>query len=197
MQLTKGSIKVANFASEKCVGTLNEVPICLGDLVVPMDFLVLDQTPYDIIVGMPTMIQLRAHLDYYHMVLKINYGENTEISNYEYKRDNGNTSEDEFKSDSADEDEQQVEDAIEELILMLNESEKKTKSSDKDQLGDKKLSHQDSRDTEAVKKIIRASRSNFQFAWRRDPVNSISHSPFWIDVIESYIPEGKADVAFL
>ncbi len=38
MQPTNCSIKVANCASEKCVGTLNEVPISLGELVVPIDF---------------------------------------------------------------------------------------------------------------------------------------------------------------
>ena len=56
MQSTNRSIKVANCASENCVGTLNEVPISLGELAVPMRFLVLDETPYDILIGLPTMI---------------------------------------------------------------------------------------------------------------------------------------------
>ena len=74
MQPTNMSIKVANCASEKFVGTLNEVPISLGELVVPMNFLVLDDTPYDILIGLPTMIQLGARPDYYRMVLKIHCG---------------------------------------------------------------------------------------------------------------------------
>ncbi len=71
MQPANRSIKVANFASEKFVGTLNEVTISLGELVVPMDFLVVEETPYDIIIGLPTMIQVRARPDYYRMALKI------------------------------------------------------------------------------------------------------------------------------
>ncbi len=96
------------------------------------------------------MIQLRARLDYYRMVLKIHYGGDSEILYYEYERDNGNTSEDEFTSDSADEDEHEVEDSIEELVLMLNEPEKKTESSDEDQLVAQKLSDLNSKDAEAV-----------------------------------------------
>ncbi len=47
------------------------------------------------------------------------------------------------------------EDSKEELVLMLNEPEKKTESSDEDQLVDEKLSHLNTQDAEAVKKIIR------------------------------------------
>ena len=155
MQTTNQSIKVASCASEKCVGTLNEVPISFGELVVSMDFLVLEETPYDILFGLPTMIQLRARPDYYRMVLKIHYGGDYEILNYEYERDNGNTSEDEFTSDSADEEEREVKESIEELILVLNEPEKKRESNDEDQLVDEKISHLNSKDAEAVKKFMR------------------------------------------
>ncbi len=110
MQPTNIYIKVANCASEKCVGTLNEVPISMGELVVPMDFLALEETPYDILIGLPAVIQLRARPDYYRMVLKIHNGGDSEILNYEYERDSGYTSEDEFKSASADDVEQEVED---------------------------------------------------------------------------------------
>ena len=44
MQPNIRCIKVANCASEKYVGTLNEVPISMGESVVPMDFLVLEET---------------------------------------------------------------------------------------------------------------------------------------------------------
>ncbi len=71
MHPTNRSIKVANCASEKGVGTLNEVPISLGELAVRMDYLVLEETPYDILIGLPTMIQLRARPDYYCIVLEI------------------------------------------------------------------------------------------------------------------------------
>ncbi len=143
----KRSIKVANCASEKCEGTLNEVPISMGDVVVLMDFLVLEEAPYDIMISLPTMIQLCDRPDYYRMIQKIHYGRDSEILNYEYERDNGNTSEDEFTSDSADEDENEIEDSVEELVLMLNEPEKKIYSSCEDQLLDEKLSHLNTKDS--------------------------------------------------
>ena len=108
MQTTKRSIKVADSASEKCVGTLNKVPMSMGQLVVTMDFLVLKEAPLDILIGLPTMIQLRVRPNYYRMVLKIHYGGDSEKLNYEYERDNGITSKDEFTSGSAGEDEQEV-----------------------------------------------------------------------------------------
>ncbi len=155
MQPSNRSIKVANCASEKCVGALNEVPISMGELIVHMDFLVLEETSYDILIGLPTMMQLRARSDYYRMVLKIYYAGDSEILNDEYERDNSNTSEDELTSDSADDDEHEIEDSVEELILILNEPEKKTDSSDEDQFLDEKLSHLNTKDAESVRQIVR------------------------------------------
>ncbi len=63
----------------------------------------------------------------------MHYGSDSEIWNHEYEQDNCNTSEYEFTSNSADKDEREVEKSIEELVLMLKESEKKTESSDEDQ----------------------------------------------------------------
>ena len=58
MQPTNHSIKVANCASEKCVGTLKEIPISMGELVGPMDFVVLEETTFNILIGLRTMTQL-------------------------------------------------------------------------------------------------------------------------------------------
>ncbi len=66
------------------------------------------------------------------MVLEIHCGGDSEILNYEYERDGGNTSEYEFTLDSAEDDKQEIEHSIEELVLMLNEPEKKTESSDEE-----------------------------------------------------------------
>ncbi len=96
MKATNRAIKVANYASEKCEGTLKEVPISLGDLVVPMDLHVLEEALYHIFISSLAMIQLHARPDYYRMALKIYHGGDSEIFNYEYERDIGNTSEDEF-----------------------------------------------------------------------------------------------------
>ncbi len=54
------------------------------------------------------MIQLCARPHYHRMVLKIHYGGDSEILNYEYERDSGYNSEYECTSASADEDEQEV-----------------------------------------------------------------------------------------
>ena len=133
MQLTNRAIKVAHCASEKCVGTLNEVPISMGELVVPMDFLVLEETLYDILMDLPSMIRLRACPYYYCMVQKFRYGGDSEILNHEYERYSAHNSEDEFTSPIADEDEHEVQESEEELVLMVNEPEKKTKSSEDDE----------------------------------------------------------------
>ncbi len=66
------------------------------------------------------------------MVLKIHDRGDSEILNYKYERAGAYTSEDEFTSDSIEEDEQEMEHSIEELVLMLNEPEKKTESIDED-----------------------------------------------------------------
>ena len=155
MQSTNRSVKVANCASYRCVGTLNEVPISVGELVVPMVFLVPEETPYDILIGLPAMIQLCACPDYYRMVLKIHYEGDSGILNYAYDRDSVCISQDKFTSASADEEEHKVEELVEELVLMLSEPEKKAESSDENQFPEEKLSHLRTKDAELVKKIIR------------------------------------------
>ncbi len=72
------------------------------------------------------MIQIRPRPYYY---LKIHYGGDSEILNCEYERGNGNISEYELTSDSADEDEWEVKNSIKELVLMLKEYEKNIESS--------------------------------------------------------------------
>ena len=71
MQPTNCSIKAENSASERCVGTLNEVLVSLGEFAVPLDFFDTGEDPYDIFNGLSTMIQLRERPDYYRMALKI------------------------------------------------------------------------------------------------------------------------------
>ncbi len=79
---------------------------------------------------MPTMIQLRARKHEYRMALTIHCGGDSEILYYEYNRNCGNTSDGEFTSGSADDDGQEIEQSIEELFQLLNETEKKKESRD-------------------------------------------------------------------
>ena len=61
----------------------------MGELVVPLEFLVIESSAYDLIIGVQTMIKLRARPDYYLMVLKVCFEGDSEILNYEYEREVG------------------------------------------------------------------------------------------------------------
>lgn len=87
-------IHVTNCSSERCFGSLENVPVQMGELVVCLDFLILDESACDVIVGLPIMIQLRDRSDYYRIMIKIHFTGDSEILNYEYEYEN--KSEDEF-----------------------------------------------------------------------------------------------------
>ncbi len=120
-----------------------------------MDFLGLERTPFGILIGLPTMIQLQVRPDYYRMVLNVHYGGDSEILNYECERDSGYTSEYQFTSDSAIYDKHEEEDSIEELVLMLNEPQRNSPTQDECQLIEEKLSQLNEEDSEAFERIVR------------------------------------------
>ena len=93
---------------------------------------------YNIFIGLLTMVQLPVHSDCYSMVMKIDCRRDSGILNHEYDGEGGNTSNDESLSDTAEEDEQEMEESVEVLLLMLNAPEKKRESSDKDTLVNQK-----------------------------------------------------------
>ncbi len=70
----------------------------MGELIIPLDFLLIEESLYDVIMGLSTMVRLRERPDYNRMLLKIHFKGDSEILNYEYERGNGNASEDEFTS---------------------------------------------------------------------------------------------------
>ncbi len=151
MKQTNQNIKVTNCASKKCVGKLNEIMGSMGELVVPMNISVLEETLEDILFSLPTMNQLRVHPYYYPMILKVHYGGDYEILNYKYEWCSGNTSEDRFRSDGADEGEQEVEESIKEFVLMLNKPEKRTENSGEDQMVDENISNMSKKDSSRSK----------------------------------------------
>ena len=65
----------------------------MGELVVRIEFLLIESSPYDVIIGLPTTIKLRARPDYYRMVLEVHFEGDSEILNYESEREVGHTSE--------------------------------------------------------------------------------------------------------
>lgn len=52
---TNRHITVAGNGKREVIGELRGVPIKLGDLTVPLNFLVLADTPFEVIIGLPTM----------------------------------------------------------------------------------------------------------------------------------------------
>lgn len=129
---TKRGIKVDNCSSERCVESLENVPVKMGELVVPLDLLILDGSPYDVIVGLTTMIHPRARPDYYQMLISIHFNCHSEMLNYDYEHENGHTWEDEFtttrSNDTVDEGSE------DELVLMLRHEDLGYGDNDEDEL---------------------------------------------------------------
>lgn len=85
------------------------------------DFTSFDESPYDVIVGLPTMIQFREWPDYYRMLIMIHLNVELEILNYEYEHKNGHTSENEFTSTgSEDIIDDRTEDELALILLHVN-----------------------------------------------------------------------------
>ncbi len=59
----------------------------MGELIIPLDFLLIEESLYDVIIGLPTMVRLRARPGYNRMLLKIHVKGDSEILNYEYERE--------------------------------------------------------------------------------------------------------------
>ena len=59
---TKKHITVADGKISPCVGSLRQVPVSFGGLVNKMDFLVVTRTPYDVMVGMPSLEELETFI---------------------------------------------------------------------------------------------------------------------------------------
>ncbi len=101
MMLTNRFSKICELCPEKC-GYVQGGTGKHGKVGSTNNFLVLEDTTYDILIGLPTMIQSRARPEYYRIVLKIHYGGDSEILNYEYKRASCKTSKEKFKTDCVD-----------------------------------------------------------------------------------------------
>ena len=76
---TTRRIEVAHCVFQKCVGHLHDLLIHIRKLVSPLEFLVIESSPYDVIIGLQIMIELRARPDYYRMVLKVDFKSDPEI----------------------------------------------------------------------------------------------------------------------
>ena len=150
---TTRRIKVANCAFEKCVGYLRDVPIQMGELVVPLEFSVIESSLHDVIVGLLRMIKLRAMLEHYRMVLKLHFEGDSEILNYEYEREVGHTSEHEFTSNDVGESNKD-DDSEKGLALMLSDGKTNAPDCEEEELINQKLCHLNQTATEGIKSIL-------------------------------------------
>ena len=61
------------------------IPVSFGSIVMRLDFLVIASVPYDLIIGAPKLVEMRACIDMYHQTVTIrNYGK-TEVLNLVYE----------------------------------------------------------------------------------------------------------------
>ena len=54
---------MADGANAPCLGSLHQIPTSFGELIVKLDFLVVKGTPFDLIIGLPTLEGLQACID--------------------------------------------------------------------------------------------------------------------------------------
>ena len=77
---------VANGDTSQCIGTVSSVPVSFTDLIVPIDFLVVLNTPFDLIIGCPTLEALAARLDLRKQMVKLSFQDRTVHLGLEYDR---------------------------------------------------------------------------------------------------------------
>ena len=83
---TSRQITVANGDTSQCIGTVSGVPVSFTDLVVPIDFLVVLNTPFDLIIGCPTLETMAARLDLRKQMVKLSFQGRTVHLGLEYDR---------------------------------------------------------------------------------------------------------------
>ena len=132
---------------------LRDVPIQIGEVVVPLEFLLIEISPHDVIIGILKMIKLRARPEYYRMVLRAYSEGDSEILNYEIERELEHTSEDEFTSGDVGELNNDDESG-KGLILILSDRKFNAPDCEEDESVNRKLSHLSQTATEGIKRIL-------------------------------------------
>ena len=78
-------IIVTDGTSGSCAGSISGVQVRFGPIVVRLDFLVIASVPYDLTVGAPTLVEMRAWIDMYHQTVTIRNHGKTEVLNLVYE----------------------------------------------------------------------------------------------------------------
>lgn len=76
-QLTGKKITLADGGNAPCQGTLPGVPKSFGDLTVNLDYLLVKGTPFDLIIGLPSLEELKACIDLGSQNVRITVGDKT------------------------------------------------------------------------------------------------------------------------
>ena len=72
---TERRIIVADGTSGSCAGSISGIPVSFGSIVMHLDFLVVSSVPYDLIIGAPMLVEMRACIDMYQQTVTIrNHG---------------------------------------------------------------------------------------------------------------------------
>ena len=96
---TEAQLQLANGSTSGCRGIAHNIPVTMGDITVPLDFLIVDNPPCDILLGSPTLESLHACIDLGSQFVRLTYeGKVTEIP-LDYER---NKELDYEKTDSED-----------------------------------------------------------------------------------------------
>ena len=116
---TQRSIKVSNGSTERWSGIAKIVPVRFGEITVYLDFFVLPEVPYKVIIGATSLTDNRARIDMYDQYVKIRHKGKTEIINFEYDHSEDIYDEVEFTSCSESDSLESSNDSGEEFIITL------------------------------------------------------------------------------
>ncbi len=81
---TERRIIVADGSTEGCKGIASDVPVCFGMIVVRLKFIVIESVPYDLILGTPALVHIRARIDMYSQTVQVKKDRKTEVLNLVY-----------------------------------------------------------------------------------------------------------------
>ena len=81
---TSTKITVANGQKTTCLGSIEGVPVSLKGTVTSLNFLVVEGSPFDILIGYPTLEELQACIDLGHQSVKMVIGNKTSEMSLEF-----------------------------------------------------------------------------------------------------------------
>ena len=91
---------VADGTSGSCTGSISGVPVSFVSIVMHLDFSVIASVPYDLIIGAPTLVEIRECIDLYHQTVTIRNHCKTEVLNLVYKPESWDRTDEELTTES-------------------------------------------------------------------------------------------------